>query len=51
MTLSAMSSAASRTTGLLVASLAMVGRKDASFETQLDLGLVLFRLSSSNLHG
>lgn len=50
LTSSAMSSATSRTTGLLVASLAIVGRKDVSFETQLDLRLVFFRLSSSDLH-
>lgn len=45
-----MSSAISRTTGLLVASLAIVGRKDASFDPQLDFRLFFFRPSSLALH-
>lgn len=45
-----MLSATSRTTGLFVAILAMVGRKDASLEPQLDLRLCFSRLSSLDLN-
>ena len=46
---SAISSATSRTTGLSVASLAIVGRKEASFDPQLDCRLRFFKPSSSDL--
>lgn len=49
LTSTATSSANSCTTGLFVVSLAIVGRKDTSFETQLDFEVRFSRLLSLDL--